>query len=72
MALSILAFPSETLDGEIMYQMLRGAMEVLAEAGVALIGGHRVKDAEMKLGFAITGTIDPARLTAHDTALPAT
>ena len=67
-ALSILAFPAETLSGEIMYQMLRGAMEVLAEAGVALIGGHSVKDDEIKLGFAVTGTIEPARLTAHDTA----
>ena len=67
-ALSILAFPSETQSGEIMYQMLLGAMEVLAEAGVALIGGHSVKDDEIKLGFAVTGTIEPARLTAHDTA----
>lgn len=67
-ALSVLAFPSETLDGEIMYQMLRGAMDVLASAGVALIGGHSIKDAEIKLGFAITGTIEAGRLTAHDTA----
>src|SRR5512138_1249384 len=39
-ALSILAFPSETLDGQIMLRMLTGAMETLAEAGVALVGGH--------------------------------
>ena len=59
-ALSILAFPSETLDGEIMYHMLAGAMETLAQAGVALVGGHSIKDDEIKLGFAITGLIDPA------------
>jgi selenide, water dikinase len=58
-ALSILAFPSETLDGEVMFQMLSGAMETLAEAGVALVGGHSIKDTEIKLGFAITGLIDP-------------
>jgi selenide, water dikinase len=58
-ALSILAFPSETLDGEVMFQMLSGAMETLAEAGVALVGGHSIKDSEIKLGFAITGLIDP-------------
>ena len=56
-ALSILAFPSETLDGEIVYQMLTGAMAVFAEANVALIGGHSIKDEEIKLGFAITGTL---------------
>jgi selenide,water dikinase len=65
-ALSILAFPSETLDGQIMYRMMKGAMEVLAEANVALIGGHSIKDEEIKLGFAITGTIDASLAVPHD------
>lgn len=65
-ALSILGFPSEKLDGEIMFQMLAGAMETLAEAGVALVGGHSIKEDEIKLGFAITGTIDPAQAAALD------
>lgn len=59
-ALSILAFPSETLDGEVMCRMLSGAMETLGQAGVALVGGHSIKDDEIKLGFAITGLIDPS------------
>ncbi len=67
-ALSVLAFPSETLDGRIMYGMMKGAMDVFAEAGVALIGGHSIKDEEIKLGFAITGTIDPQAETSHETA----
>lgn len=62
-ALSILAFPSETLDGSLMRRMLAGAMATLEEAGVALIGGHSIKDEEIKLGFAITGTVTPERLT---------
>jgi selenide,water dikinase len=66
-ALSILAFPSETLDGEIMYRMLAGAMETLAQAGVALVGGHSIKDDEIKLGFAITGLIDSAVAAALET-----
>ena len=59
-ALSVLAFPSEKLPGEIIYQMMSGAMEKFAEAGGALVGGHSLKDEEIKLGFAITGVIDPA------------
>jgi selenide,water dikinase len=58
-ALSILAFPTEKLPGEVMYQMLAGAMEIFEEAGVALVGGHSIKDDEIKLGFAITGLINP-------------
>jgi selenide,water dikinase len=66
-ALSILGFPSETLDGQIMYRMMAGAMAALAEADCALIGGHSIKDEQIMLGFAITGTIRP-EATAHDTA----
>ncbi len=67
-ALSVLCFPSESMDGEIMYLMLRGAMETFAEAGVSLVGGHSVKDEEIKLGFAITGRIDADKVAANDTA----
>jgi selenide,water dikinase len=59
-ALSVLAFPSERLPAEIIHLMLAGAMEIFKEAGVALIGGHSIKDDEIKLGFAITGLIAPA------------
>jgi len=57
-ALSIMGFPVETQNPAIMYHMLKGAMDTLAEAGVALLGGHSIKDEEIKLGFAITGTAD--------------
>lgn len=69
-ALSVLAFPAETLDGEIMYRMMKGAMDVLADADVALIGGHSIKDEEIKLGFSITGTIPADRAVSHETARP--
>jgi len=65
-ALSILGFPSETLPGEIVRQMLEGAMQTFSEAGVALVGGHSIKDSEIKLGFAITGIIDPAVASSLD------
>ena len=69
-ALSILGFPSETQDGEIMHLMLKGAMEVFAEANCSLIGGHSIKDEEIKLGFAITGTIDEEKAVALGTVRP--
>lgn len=67
-ALSILAFPSETQEKEIMYLMLKGAMEVLGQANCALLGGHSIKDTEVKLGFAITGTIDAGKAVSLETA----
>lgn len=67
-ALSVLAFPSETLDGHIMYLMMKGAMEVLKQANCALLGGHSIKDDEIKLGFSVTGTIDADKVVAFETA----
>jgi selenide,water dikinase len=69
-ALSVLGFPSETHDGRIMSLMLCGAMEVLKEAGCALLGGHSFKDEEIKLGFSVTGTVDQKRVVALETARP--
>lgn len=63
-ALSVLAFPTEKLPGEVMFEMMSGAMEVFEEAHVALVGGHSIKDEEIKLGFAITGTIHPQTAAA--------
>lgn len=67
-ALSVLAFPVETLDGDIMYHMMRGATEVLNDCGCSLIGGHSIKDEEIKLGFAITGLIDHKRAAELENA----
>jgi AhpD family alkylhydroperoxidase len=42
----------------------------MAEAGVAVIGGHSIKDPEIKAGFAVTGLIDPSHLTLRAGARP--
>jgi len=69
-ALSIVAFPVETLSPRIMNRMLQGGVDKLREAGVALLGGHSIKDREIKLGFAVTGIVDPRRMTVNSKARP--
>ena len=68
-ALSIVGFPIDDLDGEIMERMLRGGLDKLNEAGCALIGGHSINDEEIKLGFAITGLIDADKVVERGKAL---
>jgi len=69
-ALSIVGFPIETMSHKIMNQMLRGGIDKMKEAGVDVIGGHSIKDTEIKFGFAVTGLIDPKKIITNDKAAP--
>ncbi len=67
-ALSIVSFPVEKLSPRIMNKMLQGGIDKLKEAGTVVIGGHSIKDSEIKFGFAVTGLIDPRRIITNDKA----
>ena len=64
-ALAIAAFPEEGLDPRTIREIFRGGFDKLREAGVALLGGHTVRDKEIKFGYAVTGAIDPARILTN-------
>jgi selenide,water dikinase len=63
-ALSIVCFP-ETGDMSILREIIRGGAETLKRARVALMGGHSVRDKEIKFGFAITGEVHPKRIVSN-------
>jgi len=69
-ALSIVCFPIDDLPAKVMREMLRGGIDKLAEAGCVLIGGHSVNDPEPKLGFAVTGLVDPGKAIERAGARP--
>jgi selenide, water dikinase len=60
-ALSLVCFPQDG-DLDILEAILRGGMAKLSEAGCVVVGGHSVRDQEIKFGFAVTGLIDPERV----------
>jgi selenide,water dikinase len=64
-ALAIAAFPEDGLDSGTIRDIFRGGFDKLREAGVSLLGGHTVRDQEIKFGYAVTGAIDPARILAN-------
>ena len=69
-ALSIIGFPIETLSYKLMNKMLQGGIDKMKEAGVMVIGGHSIKDNEIKFGFAVTGEINPKKIITNDKAKP--
>jgi selenide,water dikinase len=69
-ALSIVAFPVEKLSPRVMNRMLQGGIDKLAEAGTVVIGGHSIKDREIKFGFAVTGLVHPGRIVTNAQAAP--
>lgn len=64
-ALSIVGFPIGAVPDEVLREILRGGIDKMNEAGVAVIGGHSINDREIKAGFAVTGLIDPAAIISN-------
>ena len=68
-AMTLVCFP-ETGDVTILEQMLAGGLSKMIEANCTVIGGHSIKDDEIKLGYSVTGTVHPERVLANSGAKP--
>ena len=69
-ALAIAGFPQDGLEPGTIRAVFQGGYDKLTEAGIALLGGHTVRDNEIKFGYAVTGSIDPARILTNAGARP--
>jgi len=68
--LNIVGFPSRRLPLSVLHDILQGALDKAAEAGISIVGGHTVDDSEPKFGMAITGLVHPDRILRNSTAQP--
>jgi selenide,water dikinase len=66
-ALAIVCFPPDG-DLAVLERILAGGLSKMIDAGCTVIGGHSIRDDETKFGYAVTGTIDPARIFANNGA----
>ena len=69
-ALALVCHPLKALGIEPLKAMLAGGLEALTEAGCALLGGHSIEDPEPKLGYAVTGLVDPEKAWRNNTLEP--
>lgn len=68
--LNIVGFPDKDLPLEILNRILAGGANKVAEAGAVIVGGHSVRDTEIKYGLAVTGTVHPDRFMNNNGARP--
>jgi selenide,water dikinase len=64
-ALSLVAWPLETLGVETLEAVLHGGHDAVEAAGAAIVGGHSIDDPEPKYGLAVTGTVHPDALLTN-------
>lgn len=66
-SLALVCFP-EKQELDILERILAGGLSKMMEAGCTVIGGHSIRDPEIKFGYAVTGTIDPQKVLANSGA----
>jgi selenide,water dikinase len=69
-AMNIAAFPDDRLPLEILGQIIAGASERVTAAGASTVGGHTVRDAEIKFGLSVTGLVHPDEVLTNAGARP--
>jgi selenide,water dikinase len=69
-ALNLVGFPDQKLPVEVLADILRGAADKAAEAGIAIVGGHTIKTDEPIFGLAVVGTVHPNKVLSNAGAKP--
>jgi selenide,water dikinase len=67
-ALNIAAFPGKDLSHEVLKEIFRGGASVAKGAGIVIVGGHTVKDAELKYGLSVVGMVHPKEIVENSGA----
>jgi selenide, water dikinase len=68
-ALAMVCFP-EKGDFDVLERILAGGLSKMMEAGCTIVGGHSIRDPEIKFGYSVTGMINPHRVLTNSGALP--
>lgn len=69
-AMNIVGFPDKDVPPRVLVEILRGGQERVAAAGAVIVGGHSVRDSEIKYGLSVTGRVHPKKIVTNAAALP--
>ncbi len=69
-ALVLACYPDDKLSLDWLSEIESGGQERCQAAGVTIVGGHTVRDAEIKFGLAVTGVVHPQKVVTNAGARP--
>jgi selenide, water dikinase len=69
-AMNLVGFPDDKLDMSWLGKILSGGAERCIAAKCTIVGGHTVRDAEIKFGLSVTGTVHPDKVLTNANAKP--
>jgi selenide, water dikinase len=69
-ALNLVGFPDDKESMDWLGEILKGGAERCQAAGAVIVGGHTVRDAEIKFGLSVTGTVHPQKIISNASARP--
>lgn len=69
-ALNLVCFPDDKLPLDLLGRILAGGQERIRAAGAVSVGGHTVRDVEIKYGLSVTGLVHPDHVTTNTKAKP--
>jgi selenide,water dikinase len=69
-ALNLVGYPDDKLSLDWLGRIVEGGAERMHAAGAVVLGGHTVRDAEIKFGYAVTGVIHPHKILTNAAARP--
>jgi selenide,water dikinase len=64
-ALNICCFPFAKLPAPVLEEIVRGGLDKIREGGAVLLGGHTVRDDELKYGLSVSGIVDPGQVVTN-------
>jgi selenide,water dikinase len=67
-ALNLVGYPDDKLSLDWLGEILKGGSERCQLAGALIVGGHTVRDVEIKYGLAVTGVVHPDRVVTNAAA----
>jgi len=69
-AMNVVCFPVKKLGITPLRSILEGGLDILRQAGVAMVGGHSVEDDEPKYGLSVTGLVHPDKIMTNAALRP--